>query len=90
MPKIQVVVKHDVGLHARPAASFVKLASSFPCDIKVRNVTDDGMSTNAKSILGVLALGVHQGYTVEIEADGDKASEALSALQDLIERNFDE
>ena len=90
MPKTEVVVKHDVGLHARPAATFVKLASLFPCEVKVRNVTDDGAAVNAKSILSVLTLGVHQGYTIEIEAEGEQAEEALKELEALVGRNFDE
>lgn len=90
MPKIERTITHEVGLHARPAAEFVKLASRFPCDIQVRNVTKDGKFTNAKSILGILTLGVSQNHTVEIEAEGEGADDALAALDALIEGNFGE
>lgn len=90
MPSIDIVVSHPVGLHARPAAEFVKLASSFSCNIRVRNLTSDGSSVNAKSILSVLTLGVQQGNKIRIEAEGEQADEALQALQRLIENNFGE
>jgi len=90
MPAIQLVVHHPAGLHARPAAEFVKTAAKFPCDITVRNVTDDKPPVNAKSILGVLTLGVNQGYEIEIAAEGEGADEALKAITDLINSNFGE
>lgn len=90
MPSIQVVVTHEVGLHARPAAEFVKLASAYPSSIQVRNVTSNGKFVDAKSILMVLTLGVNQGHKIEIEASGDQSGEALEALQELIESNFGE
>jgi len=90
MPSVDIIVTHPVGLHARPAAEFVKLASSFPCNIRVRNLTSDGSSVNAKSILSVLTLGVQQGNKIRIETEGEQAEEALQALQRLIENNFGE
>lgn len=90
MPQAEVTVNNEVGLHARPAAQFVALAAKFPCDVKVRNVTDDGKLVNAKSILGVLTLGVQQGHTIAIETEGEQADEALQALVALVEGNFAE
>lgn len=90
MPKTKLTVKHEVGLHARPAAMFVKMASSFPCDIKVRNATKNSGQANAKSILSILTLGVTQGHEIEIETSGEGADEALGALTDLVENNFGE
>jgi phosphotransferase system HPr (HPr) family protein len=90
MPSAEITVTHPVGLHARPAAEFVKLAAKFPCEIKVRNLTADGKYVNAKSILSVLTLGVQQGHRVCLETNGDQESEALSALTGLIESNFGE
>ncbi len=91
MPKVQVAVQHKVGLHARPASSFVKLATTFPCDISVRNVTaDNDRVVNAKSILSVLALGVRQGDIIGLEADGPDADEALKSLEKLVIANFGE
>jgi phosphotransferase system HPr (HPr) family protein len=90
MPVAEVVVMHSVGLHARPAAEFVKLAASFPCEIKVCNLTADSKFVNAKSILSVLTLGVQQAHRVRIETSGERDEEALQALITLIESNFGE
>ncbi|HEC24304.1 MAG TPA: HPr family phosphocarrier protein [Chloroflexi bacterium] len=90
MPQVEVTVQHEVGLHARPAALFVKLASSFPCDITIANKTTDGQPVNAKSILSVLTLGVNKGHTIVIEAEGEQADEAVAALKELVESNFGE
>ena len=90
MPQIEVIVRHEVGLHARPATQFVQLAASFPCEIQVRNATNDTDFVDAKSILGVLTLGVNQDNAVIIEANGEQAEEALTALENLIQDNFGE
>jgi phosphotransferase system HPr (HPr) family protein len=90
MPAISLTVSHAAGLHARPAAEFVKKAASFPCQITVRNVTDDRPPVNAKSILSVLTLGVNQGYEIEVIAEGEGAEEALTAIADLVNSNFGE
>jgi len=90
MPAISLTVNHPAGLHARPAAEFVKTAAKFPCAITVRNVTDDKPPVNAKSILSVLTLGVNQGYEIEVTTEGEQAQEALQAIADLINSNFGE
>ena len=90
MPSITLTINHAAGLHARPAALFVKTASSFPCTIKLRNLTSQKPLANAKSALSVLTQAVNQGHQILIEAEGEKAEEALAALQDLIEHNFGE
>jgi phosphotransferase system HPr (HPr) family protein len=90
MEKIRLTVNHSVGLHARPAAQFVKAASGFQADISVANTTEGGDPVDAKSILSVLTLGVQQGYEIEITADGLDATEALKALTELVESNFGE
>lgn len=90
MPTTEITVSHEVGLHARPASMFVKLASSFPCDVSIRNVTTDSKTANAKSILGVLSLGVNQDNVLEITTSGDQEDEALAALLELVEDNFGE
>ena len=90
MPCIELTVTHSVGLHARPAAEFVKMAARYPCEIQVRNVTTDGSFVNAKSILSVLTLGVNQGHLIEIKTDGENDSEALENLAELINSNFGE
>ena len=90
MQSIEITVTHPVGLHARPAAEFVKLATKYPCEIKICNLTAAGKTVNAKSILSVLTLGVQQGHTVRIETNGEREDEAQQALKDLIENNFGE
>ncbi len=90
MAKTEVIVTHKVGLHARPASLFVKLANKFPCAITVRNVTSDGKAVNAKSILGVLTLGVQQGNAIEIAAEGSQDQEAVDALREMVAANFGE
>ena len=87
MPEITVTVQHKVGLHARPASMFVKLASGFESDI---TVTNGDRSANAKSILNVLTLGANQGAQIVIQAEGPDADEALAALEALVKDNFGE
>jgi phosphotransferase system HPr (HPr) family protein len=90
MPAITLTIRHGSGLHARPAAQFVKMAASFPCAITVRNLTSGKPAVNAKSVLSVLTQGVNQGHEVEVVADGERADEALAALQELVRSNFGE
>jgi phosphotransferase system HPr (HPr) family protein len=90
MQSCDILVTHPVGLHARPAAEFVKTAGKFPCNITVSNLTTAGKTVNAKSILSVLTLGVQQGHTIRIETDGENEVEAMVALQELIASNFGE
>lgn len=88
MSEEKFIVAHSAGLHARPAALFVKTCNSFPCDIKVQNVTTGSIVVNAKSVLSVLILGVDQGHEILVSANGEQEKEALSAIQKLIDSNF--
>jgi len=85
-----ITINHPAGLHARPAAQFVKTAARFPCKISVRKLNSEKPPANAKSPLSVLTLGVNQGDTVEIIAEGEEAQAALQALVELVESNFGE
>ena len=87
MPEVKIVVDHKVGLHARPAAIFVKAANKYTSDIQV---TKDDRTINAKSILSVLTLGVNQGTEITIHAEGEDADAALQELVALVEDNFGE
>ncbi len=80
-------IVNELGMHARPAAAFVKVASSFACEIVV--VKDD-MAVNGKSILGVMTLAAEHGSSLTIRADGDDAEAAVAALGTLIGRGFNE
>ncbi|WP_426038711.1 HPr family phosphocarrier protein [Brevundimonas sp. DC300-4] len=75
------------GLHARASAKFVKLASSFEAEIQV---TRDGVTVDARSIMGLLMLGAGNGCSIEITAEGSDARDAIDALNDLVARKFDE
>ena len=75
------------GLHARASAAFAREASKWNAKITVRH---DGMSASAASIMDLLMLGARVGQTIEIEAEGAQAREALDAVCDLIARKFDE
>jgi phosphocarrier protein HPr len=87
VPEITLTIRHEVGLHARPAAIFVKAANRFKSQIMVEK---DGQEVNAKSILSVLTLGVGQGSVVTIRAEGEDEVEAIEALRELVVSNFGE
>lgn len=75
------------GLHARASTKFVKLASSFESEI---HVTRDGVTVDARSIMGLLMLGAGIGCSIDVSAEGPDAEEAMEALTDLVARKFDE
>lgn len=83
----EVRIVNRAGMHARPAAEFVKLAGSFTSEI---TVSKDGLEVNGKSIMGVLMLAAEQGSTLRLVAEGDDAGQALDALADLVGRGFEE
>jgi phosphocarrier protein len=82
-----VEIVNKLGMHARAAAKFVKLASSFNSDIDIQK---DSRRVNAKSIMGVMMLAANKGSTVTIHARGDDAEHSLDALEQLINDRFDE
>ncbi len=82
-----VQIVNRAGMHARPAAEFVKTAGRFTADITVEK---DGLEVNGKSIMGVLMLAAEQGSRLKLSAEGADAAEALDALGDLVGRGFEE
>lgn len=82
-----VQIVNRAGMHARPAAEFVKTAGRFKADITVEK---DGLEVNGKSIMGVLMLAAEQGSWLRLVACGHDAAEALEALGDLVGRGFEE
>ena len=76
-----VTIQNNVGLHARPATFFIQKANSYKASIWVEK---DDRRVNAKSLLGVLSLGIVKGMTVTLIADGPDESEALDGLAELI------
>lgn len=87
MQKATMLVRHEAGLHARPAAQFVKLAKQYRSNI---SVSSNGKTVNAKSMVLILTLGISQGTEIEISAVGEDEQEAVSALVSLIESSFPE
>lgn len=85
-----VVVHSKVGLHARPAALFIKTAGGFSSRITVENLTRGTQPVNAKSILSVLSAGVRMDDQIRITADGADEEVAIAALSDLVNSNFGE
>lgn len=86
MPSIVLEVRNRSGLHARPAALFVRTAGQFSSVVQVANLTrDPDKLASARSLLAVLGLGVAHGTMIRIIADGDDADEALAALRALVE-----
>ncbi len=78
---------NTLGLHARAAAAFVKIANRFQSEIKV---IKDEAAVNGKSIMGVLMLAATKGSQISVAAIGDDASDAVEALGKLIEEKFGE
>ena len=81
------VLKNQYGLHARPAAMFVKIASRHDAEVLVEK---DGNKVSGKSILGLMTLEASLGSKLRITASGLGAEKALAELEDLIQRKFDE
>ena len=83
----EVLVSNQVGLHARPATFFIQKANEFKASIWVEK---DERRVNAKSLLGVLSLGITRGVNINIIADGTDEEQAVLALVELISSNFAE
>ena len=83
----EVTVQNQVGLHARPATFFIQKANEYKSSIWISR---DERKVNAKSLLGVLSLGITKGVTVSIIADGTDEQEAAEGLVELINSNFTE
>ncbi|HEC34127.1 MAG TPA: HPr family phosphocarrier protein [Chloroflexi bacterium] len=88
MKHLHLRVINEVGLHARPAAVFVKEAGRFESDIRVRNATMGTDWVDAKSILGVLTLGVEKDHEIELLVEGSDEAEATASLEELIRTDF--
>ncbi len=83
----EAVVNNQVGLHARPATFFIQKANEYKSSIWVEK---DERRVNAKSLLGVLSLGIVKGTAITLIADGTDEKEAVEALAELISSNFSE
>ena len=83
----EVTVKNRVGLHARPATFFIQKANEFKASVWIEK---DERRVNAKSLLGVLSLGIVGGTTIRIMADGSDEEQAVDGLVKLVESGFAE
>ena len=83
----EVVISNQVGLHARPATFFIQKANEYKCSIWVEK---DERRVNAKSLLGVLSLGIVGGTSIRIIADGSDEQQAVEGLVALVESGFTE
>lgn len=82
----KVRVANPLGLHARPASIFVKIANKFESDI---SVTKEGQTVNGKSIMGLLMLAAEQGSEVELSATGKDAETAITELEHFLTHGTD-
>ena len=83
----RVRIPNQLGLHARPAAEFVKLAARFQSEVEL---SKEGLSVNGKSIMGVLMLAAEQGSELVIRCEGPDAPDAVQELAELVLRGFSE
>jgi phosphotransferase system HPr (HPr) family protein len=90
MKSTEIEIGNPSGLHARPAAVFVRAAAKFHCGIRLQNLTAGRPEADAKSILGVLTAGVARGHRIRLVADGDDAEQAIAELRALIESGLGE
>lgn len=81
----EIVVQNQVGLHARPATFFIQKANEYKSSIWIER---DERKANAKSLLGVLSLGVTKGVSITISADGSDEEEAVNSLVEMISSDF--
>ena len=83
----ELVVQNKLGIHARPAAMFVKTANRFGCSVFVEK---DNEKVNGKSIMGLMMLAAGPGSKIKVRAEGFDAAQALHELESLVKRKFDE
>ena len=82
-----VTITNNIGLHARPATFFIQKANTFKSSIWIEK---DDRKVNAKSLLGVLSMGLAKGMTITLIADGSDESSAINGLEELIQTGFAE
>jgi phosphocarrier protein len=87
MPRKDFTIRNKLGIHARPAAQFVKMANRFSADISVEK---DGEEVDGKSIMGLMMLAAGHGSVISVTAEGTDAEAAIEAIGELIDRKFEE
>lgn len=87
MPTKEFTINNKLGIHARPAAQFVKTANTYDAEVTVEK---DGEEVDGKSIMGLMMLAAGHGSVLTVTTEGSDEDVALQALGDLISRNFEE
>ncbi len=87
MVRKEVTITNNIGLHARPATFFIQKANTFKSSIWIEK---EERKVNAKSLLGVLSLGIAQGMSIAISADGSDENDAVNGLIELIKTGLPE
>lgn len=85
MPQVQLLIRNQLGLHARACALFVKAASRFKAEVYVSR---DDLEVNGKSIMGVMMLAAEEGATIMVRAAGEDEHAALEAIRELVDGKF--
>ena len=85
MSETELVIRNQLGLHARACALFVKTAAKFQSHILVSR---DDLEVNGKSIMGVMMLAAEEGATIRVKAEGPDETDAVAALQELVDGKF--
>lgn len=87
MIKDKIILQNETGLHARPAGELAKLASTYRCNV---NLTANGKTVNAKSILAIMSLGIKARTEIEIECNGENEEEAMNKIVEAFNNKFGE
>ncbi len=87
MAEIKIEINNGVGLHARPAALFVKTIQDYEAEIRVKH---GDQQVNGKSLTSILGLGVKPGMEITVEAIGQDEDQAIQAIEKLVNNNFNE
>ena len=88
MPAREITIINKLGLHARAAAKFVGVASTYPCQVRIGRSADS--LVDGKSIMAVMMLAAGKGTSLHLSSEGEQAEQALDALRALIDNKFDE
>ena len=83
----ELTIANKLGIHARPASMFVRIATRFDCDVFVEK---DGETVNGKSIMGLMMLAAGPGSRIRVQAEGSEASKAVEELESLVKAKFNE
>jgi phosphocarrier protein HPr len=88
--ELTLTVRHKVGLHARPAAKFVKMAKGFKSNILITNLTREGKTVDAKSLVSLVKIAVACDHKIRLEIEGEDEQQAAEALRVFIEKALEE